>query len=491
MNPPLFAHQEVVADRVASGEPTAIYCEQGTGKTRAFLEGLVRLPDPWPALVICPKSVMGVWATEARRWVGVEAVLVRGGAKKREKLFRQEGKLWVINFEALRATSKEVRRVIDGRQVRWLENPVRTVLPWRTVAVDESSRIKHGTTTQSRTVHAFAGVRYRAILSGTAITHSPLDLWSQFRFLVPDLFPRNFRVFREPYVIVTRRPIPGGVSRRGYTHFDEVVAYRDLEKLYAAVAPHVVRFTKAECLDLPPKLYHRIPVDLSEDQRTAYDELKETMIAEVGDGVVVAANALARAERLQEICQGRATREDGVVYRFPTNAKLEAIEDVLEAALGAGGDRKAVVWCRYLRDMADVLALAEKLGAGAVEIRGATSGPARDEAVLRFQEDPRVRVFVGQEQAAGFGLTLTAASTVVFYSQDWNLDDRQQAEDRAHRIGTHWPVEIVDLVCRRTVDESVVRNLLAKRRFAERFDAATLRRLLDGEDLNGTEDVEP
>jgi SNF2 family DNA or RNA helicase len=462
----------LIARKVWREKAVAVYVAMGLGKTRSVLEA-VAAREAWPALVICPKSVMGVWRAETQKWLGFEPVLVAGTKAKRDKLLAQPTKLYVISYGSLRTYNK--RRMVPnpetGRKHRITENALRAVQPWETVILDEASAIKHGNTHQSHACHAFGDVPRRYILTGTPITHSPLDLWSQFKFLVPKLFP-SWMEFEVHYTTSFQQRLPVGHSSR-HTHFRRVTGYRNLDALWEAVRPYTIQLKAEDCLKLPERIRQTQRIPLSAAQRRAYDDLVEEYITELNEfDVVTAANVLARMNKLQQICQGWVLTEDKSLIRFPENPKLEALSDRLEVI--AASD-KAIVFSFFREDIAAVERVCEKLKIGYVTIHGDTSLAQRQQAEKNLHNDPQVRVLNGQIQAAGYGLNLQAAHYTLYYSGDFNPDVRIQSEARNYRIGSTKPVVIIDFVCEDSVDELLIENRNMKYEFAQSFDADRFR----------------
>jgi SNF2 family DNA or RNA helicase len=482
---PMFAHQRAIARKCWLEPAVAVFAEQGVGKTRPVLE-VLRARAAWPALVICPNTVTAVWRDQAKQWIDVDAVIVRGDRKARERALASSAPLYIISYEALRTYHYETRPVnpATGRRYVVHRNHIADSGRWRYVIVDESSKIKHHGTQQSRSVHAFGGAPKRIIISGTPITHSPLDLYSQFRFLAPRLFS-TWAEFQSHYAEIVKRPLPEGRSKR-YSVYNEIVGYKNLDELWARVRPYVIQFKKEDCLDLPPKVYQRVNITLTDAQRRAYDDLVAEFITEIGGTVIVAQNVLERLLRLQQICQGFYTSPTAVdrLMLFPSNPKLDALEELLEEITPQA---KVVVWLRYTRDFQSVRDLCLKLKIKCAGIHGATPIEMREQCIRDFQERDETRVMIAQIDTAGFGITLTRATYAIYYSQGFNLDSRQQSEDRIHRIGTTQKCTYIDLVCEETIDETIMENLRTKRAFQGAFDASRFRAAAQGRgEGNGT-----
>jgi len=492
--PPLYAHQEVIKEKCLEGS-SAVFCEQGTGKTRGVLEALKEM-GRYPIIVVCPKTVIDVWVQEAKKWVGLEAMPLVGAKKKRIKLLDEnfdKVPMFVINYDGLRTFTKQRRKLIqnEGNRRRVVyENDVAKNYPWKVVVADESSKIKHHTSLQSKTLHAFGHIPYRYALSGTSITHSPLDLYSQFKFLQPDLFSPNWHVWKQDYVHITRQRLPYGSSSK-YTHFEKITGYKNLDRLFKQVNPYVVRFKKKDCLDLPPKTYQQQYIEMQGDQLKAYKSLAKDYIAFIKDNVVTVSTALAKILRLQQVTQGfYIDAETEVLHRFKKNPKLRALEELIRDLTP---DHKLVIWCRFVEDLRRVKELCKdikmepgkKAGVPYVSVSGDTPFEERGDKIKKFQNEERVRIFIGQIQTVGMGVTLHAADYAIYYSQDYNFDNRAQTEDRIHRIGQESDKVIyIDLLCQNTVDVSISKALKEKASYEKILDPKTWENFIHGSEFN-------
>jgi SNF2 family DNA or RNA helicase len=311
-----------------------------------------------------------------------------------------------------------------------------------------------------RTVQLARLARYRRIMTGSPVTRSPLDVYGQMAVLQErPLGFSSYYSFRARYAVTKKMDVGG-------RKFDVVVGYREVDDLQKRLAPHAFRVTKAECLDLPPKVYLRRDVELTDEQRRLYDEMKTYAMAEItaGGPVVQATTVITQILRLHQLVCGYVVDEDGVEHPVGS-ARVEALLETVEEAPG-----KVIVWSRYRRCIADVVAALTKAYGprSVVEYHGGTSAAERAAAVARFQgtgevpHDPECRFIVSNPQVGGFGNTWTRGTTEVFYANSYDLELRVQAEDRPHRAGQTESVTIVDLVAPGTVDEKILKALREK-----------------------------
>jgi SNF2 family DNA or RNA helicase len=245
----------------------------------------------------------------------------------------------------------------------------------------------------------------------------------------------------------------------GSHSFKKIVGYRKLDELKEKLDKFAYRITKEECLDLPPKVFVKREVELTKEQRKAYDEMSSLALALFDKGMTTTVNALTQIMRLHQIACGHSKLDDGTEISIPSKRMDELLSVVEETS------DKVIIWANYRHDIEAIkLALAKEYGMNAVgTYYGDTDDEERRRVVREFQDpDSELRFFVGNPRTGGYGLTLTAANTVVYYSNSFDLEVRLQSEDRAHRIGQTKSVTYVDLMVPGTVDEKIVKALRSK-----------------------------
>lgn len=472
-----MAHQLDALHAMAGREYFGLFMEQGTGKTWTLLADAERLYAAGTidaVMVVAPKGVHTNWVHReipehmdapviARAW--------RSGGGKRhraalEELFRPRDhgsqpplRVFAINIDALLTK--------DGFAfARRFLNATRAAL-----IVDESSRIKSpdaGRTLALMRLREAAAVR--RIASGLPISNAPIDVFSQMEFLEPGLLgTTSYRAFVAEYaeLVSADSPLMKGMMRRNprIAHAQIIARnedgsrrWRNLDKLQRLLAPHTFRVLKRDCLDLPEKIYKQHFFELSPAQQRAYALMREELRLELADGTVAPVKALAALMKLQQITSGFVLPPGGgaPLYVGEHNPRLAALTDLAEDIAGA-----FIVWARFREELTHIAAALRRAGLRVVEYHGGISAADRERAVDEFQAGD-ADVFVGNQQAGGIGLTLTRAETVIYYSNDFNLENRLQSEDRAHRIGTRRNVVYIDLVAVDTIDEAIAAALRRK-----------------------------
>jgi SNF2 family DNA or RNA helicase len=240
---------------------------------------------------------------------------------------------------------------------------------------------------------------------------------------------------------------------------DKSCGYQNTDELVRSIDSHSFRVLKKDCLDLPDKIYQRHYVDMSEKQRKLYTTMKKSFIAELGGETIEAPEAITRLLRMQQILCGWFPTEDGIEAIDDKNPRIEALKDIL-----SGINSKTIIWARF---RADIKVIEKLLGDQAVSYHGDVSPGARVYAIERFQNDPKIRYFVGTPQAGGTGITLTAAEYAIYYSNSFDLEQRLQSEDRCHRIGTKTNVTYIDIECQKSIDSKIIKALRDKKSIAD------------------------
>jgi SNF2 family DNA or RNA helicase len=349
--------------------------------------------------------------------------------------------------EALKVFSFNVEAFVSDKATRLMNRVLLSndVL----LVVDESSRIKRPGAKRTKSITRFSKMaKYRRIMTGTPVTKGPEDVYSQFKFLDPHILGYDsFYSFRARYCVM------GGYENK------QIVSYQNVDELTKNIEGHSFRVLKKDCLDLPDKIYQRHPVDLSPKQRKLYDQLRKEFIAELEGEHIDAPETITRLLRLQQIVCGWFPTEEEVKPIDEKNPRMQALLDILSDI-----DTKVIIWARF---KADLRAIERALGDLAVAYHGDVSNDQRAIAVERFQNDPKVRYFIGQPQSGGIGLTLTAAECAIYYSNSFDLETRLQSEDRCHRIGTKNNVTYIDIEAPKTIDSKIIKALQSKKSLAD------------------------
>ena len=453
-----YDHQLTALTKSWNKKEYAYFMEMGTGKSKVLIDNISILYDKGginSAIIIAPKGVYRNWSEKeipAHMPDHIEkqiAVWNPAPTKKQKhelmKLFEvtDDLKILVINVEAF-STKKGVAFV---EKFILAHNVL--------IAVDESTTIKNPKAQRTKNLLKLAlNTKYRRILTGFPVTQSPLDLYSQSAFLSTDLIGFNsFYSFQNRYAKVINRNM-------GARTFRQVVGYQNLEELTGRVAEFSYRVLKKECLDLPDKVYQRREVELTAEQKKVYKQLKDYAIAELASHELVSVTSvLTQILRLHQVVCGFVRQDQGDEVEIPSN-RLDELINILQEVQG-----KTIIWANYQYDIKRILKkLHDITGVNSVATYyGETPDEDRQEIIRRFQDpNSELKYLISNTQTGGYGITLTEASNVIYYSNNYDLEKRLQSEDRAHRIGQTNKVTYIDLVAKDTVDEKIVKALRNK-----------------------------
>ena len=323
------------------------------------------------------------------------------------------------------------------------------------VAVDESTTIKNTKSNRTKAlVQLSKDFEYSRILTGSPVTNSPMDVYSQTEFLKKGVLGySNFYAFQARYANLQTRNM-------GSTSFRQVVGFKNLDELNKKLDNFSFRVLKKDCLDLPNKVYMPRYVSLTKRQLELYEQIRKEALVLFEDGRLVSApQMVTQMLRLQQILSGYLTTDDGYQENFETR-RINALLDICYETSG-----KIIIWSRFRYDIMKIAqVLSDNFGENKVaKYFGDTKDDERSEIINRFQNpNSDLRFFIGNPSTAGRGLTLTEAQTVVYYANDFNLDTRIQSEDRCHRIGQNKSVTYIDLISEGTIDEKIVHSLVNK-----------------------------
>lgn len=452
-----YKHQEEALFKSFARDNYAYFMEMGCGKSKVLIDNMTWLYENKhidTAIIIAPKGVYMNWKnseipTHLPDDVPNNVYVWKSSANKTEKTILEEGvrtrdklRILLVNVEAF-ATAK-VKKYLQAfiHRSNFL------------LAVDESTTIKNIKAKRTKEILKLGqSAKYKRILTGSPITQSPMDLYSQCYFLDKDLLGfDSYWSFQGRYAIIRQ-------TRIGNHSFQQIVGFRNLSELTDKLHRFSYRITKEQALDLPEKIYTTREVNLTSDQIKHYNSMKDSAVALLDGGdMVTAPEVMTRLLRLQQLLCGYLVTDDGETVEI-ANHRIDAMLDTIEEM-----DGKVIIWSRFRHDIKKIRKALEKdYGSGTVvTYYGDTSQEDRDKAIDKFQNDEGTKFFVGNAQTAGRGLTLTAATNVIYYSNDFNLETRIQSEDRCHRIGQKNNVLYVDLVVPDSIDIHIVKVLQSK-----------------------------
>jgi len=466
-----YEHQKDALKKCWNKDSFAIFAEMGTGKTKIALDNACILYNKGKIdrlLVVAPKGTYMNWVDqEISTHVPdyIEKIVLAWKPNITDKYKQQlkdirdindyKFKIFIMNVEAL-STKKGIyyaKLFLTGKSM---------------MIVDESTTIKNPQAKRTKNILSLSReAKYRRILTGSPVTQSPMDLWAQMDFLDPDILgQQSYYAFRTRYAVVITANAAGGTHK-----YQKIVKFKNLAQLGQLVSPHSYRILKKDCLDLPEKTFTKREIELTDEQKKAYSEMKANAMTILKGESLTAVNVLTQLMRLHQITCGHMKTDGGDTLNLKNN-RLDELMQILAETSG-----KAIIWANYIHDILNIeAAIKKEYGPTSYcTYYGATKAEDRQRCIYDFQNRMNdCRFFIGNTQTGGYGITLTAASTVIYYSNNYDLEKRIQSEDRAHRIGQVNPVLYIDLVSKGTVDEKIIKALRNKVNIAKEISGEEL-----------------
>jgi SNF2 family DNA or RNA helicase len=459
-----YGHQLDALEASWDKENFAYFMEMGTGKSKVLLDNAAILYDKGlinGLLIIAPKGVYKNWydseiPTHLPDHIDKQMVLWKTSDKSKKQkdilntLFKTGTDLHVLimNVEAFSSG--------DGAAFAYKFLSCHKAM----IAIDEATTIKTPTSKRTKNIIGLRDhANYRRILTGSPVTKSPLDLFSQCEFLDPWLLGhQSYYTFKARYAVTKKIEVQG---RR----IEIVVGYRNLGELSDKIKVFSKRILKEDCLDLPAKSYVKHYVELTPEQKKVYQQMKKEAIAFLDGKMQSSATVMTQLMRLHQITCGHFTADDGVIKDLPCS-RLSELMSILENIEG-----KTIIWSHYTHDVKRIIAEIKKVygDESVVDYFGETDTDARSKNIKKFQNDDKCRFFVGTTHTGGYGITLTAGSNMIYFSNGYDLEKRQQSEARIDRIGQTRKMTYIDIMAQDTVDERIVKALRSKVNIANKI----------------------
>jgi len=453
-----YGHQLDALEASWNKEVFAYFMEMGTGKSKVLLDNAAILYDKGEInalLLIAPKGVYKNWydseiPTHLPDHVDKKIVLW----KTSDKSIRQR-KLLNTLFETgsdLRILIMNVESFSSGDGADFAYKFL-SAHPKSMIAIDEATTIKTPTSNRTRKIVALRNMcKYRRILTGSPVTKSPLDLYSQCQFLDPWLLGHeSYTTFKARYAETRKIQVNG-------RQVEIITGYRHLQELSDKVVSFSKRILKEDCLDLPEKTYVKHYVELTDEQKKLYKQMKKEAIAFLNGKMQSTATVMTQFMRLHQITCGHFTADDGTIQDLPSS-RLSELMSILENIEG-----KTIIWSHYTHDVRRIIEEIKKVYGedSVVDYFGETDTDARSSNIKKFQNDDKCRFFVGTTHTGGYGITLTAGSNMIYFSNGYDLEKRQQSEARIDRIGQTKKMTYIDIMAQDTIDERIVKALRKK-----------------------------
>ena len=420
----LFRHQERGVDKgleiLTKLRGLGIFFDPGLGKTltsMTIVDTLIKEKEITNVVVVCPKTLYGTWQDQIREHTDFGPAFEFHATKLGQKEYSTKLALsasvtfYLVNYESFRSPRPE------------LVNYLNTVASRAVVILDESTKIKSPASQQTKgTKKLLSKFWGRIIMTGTEITKSPLDLFSQFEFLRSGIWGSTWTNFKRRFAIMEDLYLPGGKITK------KIVGFQNLHVLQQTVAPWIIRAKKEDCMDLPPKIFQNIPVEMSSEEWRVYQDLKKRLMAYLESGELITVDQkIALFTRFRTITGGWADTKNPISDATPS--KLSTLIDFIE-----DDDKQAIIWCAFTHEIIMLTKELNKYGK-CVTYYGGDSQEVRQANFTAFT-NRSARFFIANPATASLGLNLQHCSLQYFYSLPTKADDFGQALDRSHRIGT-------------------------------------------------------
>lgn len=458
---PNYPHQEEVFQMSKEMKAFALLMEMGTGKTKVIIDNAIYLflkQEIDGLLIIAPKGCYLNWETDEipahmPSWMPVRIAHWDADATNREVEI-----LWALTHakdNCLDIVLMNVEALSTSKGENYAKQFLKNHYPMG--VIDESSCISSFSAARTKAVARLSQyIEYKRIMSGTPITQGPLDLFTQFFFLNPDIIGfRRWLAFKNYYAKIIRVEF-------GNRSYEKIAEYLNIDELKTKIAPYSYRKLKSECLDLPEKIFITRKMQLPDDLRRIYDKMKKEAMIEFSEkSMVSSTSALTTIMKLHQMSCGYVVDDYKKVTPLSNYRLKELISIVNEI------EEKILIWCYYKYDVLEVTnALKDEYGdESTVSYYGDTGTNEREENLKNFKTNPKCRFFVSNETGSK-SLTLIMAPYAINYSYDYKLETWLQQQDRNHRIGQTKNVTYITMIADKTVDGGIIKNLQEKKDIA-------------------------
>jgi SNF2 family DNA or RNA helicase len=455
----LWKHQADGLERASKLDHFGFFFDPGLGKTLTTIKTLIQKFDAeggmFKTLIFCPQIAITNWRDEWLKFSSLkdsDILMLQGDIRERiHELVISRAQIAITNYEAL-ARGDDFFEALKN----W--GP-------RAIVCDESQRIKSHNAQRTKKVIALGDVaQYKYILSGTPILKNQMDIWSQFRFLDGGAtFGSNYWTFQNTYFYNANRNKPSHVTWPDW----RFVQSRE-DEFKEKISRLTMSAKKYECLDLPPFIRVKVPVEMSSAQAKAYKEMKNNFITFINSAACTADLAVTKALRLQQIVSGFIKDEDGTERVFEKTPRESALRELLEDLTP---EHKVIVWAAWRNNYDVIKNICDDLKLKSVLIVGGQSPRSRADALEDFRSDKDTRVLIGSQSAGGIAINLIESDYSIYYSRGFSLEADIQSEARNYRGGSeiHSKVTRIDLMSPGTIDEEVLEALKAKQEIGDKI----------------------
>jgi SNF2 family DNA or RNA helicase len=473
-----YLHQIEALQAAWDRKAFAYFLEQGTGKSKIIVDEIVNSIERNRidcAIIIAPNNVHVNWKSELikhgplnyERW-DIYIYRSTDSEDKRDKALahllgdRNQNRvpIFLINIEALSTIKGTdfIQKILRQKRYTYL-------------AIDESHKIKSPSAKRTKAaIQLGKFAAFRRIATGTEAEEGLEDLFSQFKFLDPNIIGINsFTAFRGMFCIM------GGFENR------EVKGYQNEQILAQRIRNFAYQKRKKDCLDLPEKVYRTHEISMTKQQFEIYHQLEEELLYELSSGAIVDAQlAITKVMRLQQVLCGHLNASDNESRSKPQiipSYRNEYIAELVEEASG-----KVIIFCRFIADVGIICNALANSNIKSVGISGEVNSNDRMGEIAKWRDNKDIKVLAITVATGGTGLTLNEANTTIFFSNSWSATDRLQAEDRNHRIGQNDKVTYHDIIVPGAIDDRLLNALREKRMLSQEFRSLVgIKKFITGE----------
>jgi len=447
----LFVHQKQALTIASLFDSYALFMETGTGKTLVAIR-LIQFRKV-PTLIVCPLSVIeSVWVSELEKWApNLKYINLWDVYRKRNNILSllHNVKISAKSDEPVNMSYEHLHDVylINFESFKKIENPETY---FKFIIIDESSKMKSPKTQITKKLVKLRNlIPYRLIMSGLPAPNNLLEYWGQLAFINDELLGDNYYRFRNTYF-----------TSVGYGGFLYVPKSGVKDRIMSSVKEQAFFVKKTDCLDLPDRISEIRNIELDDNQKQIYYDMKKLNILEFKRHTTLAPNELAKIMKLRQITAGFTITTEGLAVKVSDN-KLKVLKEFIEDELPE--DQQAIIWCQFHWEITAIL---EMLDGRSAALYGELPQKVKDENIKAFQ-DGKVRFLVAHPKSGGMGLTFTNCSYMIWFSLSYSQEEHSQANDRIYRIGQVNKCTYIYILAKKTIDEVIYKALLKKKNMAE------------------------
>lgn len=450
--PYLYKHQKASVKFGRALKCFADLSEPGTGKTLVQIELLLERLDAFPALIICPKSIVhAVWEAQLEKCLpdnniiyflenGTDHIMLSLSDLK--KNMNKSSIIAIINYEAVAGVIDDLKKI-----------------KWSSIILDESTKIKNSKSDRSKAILKLRdGAKYRSIMTGTIAPNNLLDVYNQLRFIEPELFGDSFYAFRDHFFYAA--------GYENHMWLPKPNTFTDIASRLKMVS---IGHLKRECIDLPPLVEELRVVEMSDQQKQYYTQMKEELVLWLRnqDSPIVASFAITAMMKLRQICSGFIYDAGKIINLNISHRKLQETFDLLDEINIK--EHKVIIFAHFNATLEYLKNALRHKGLDCILYSSDATSTAKQSALKTFEASPKDNILLANPASAGHGLNLQFCSNIIYYEHDFNLENHLQSMQRIERIGQKNKMTIYHLITKYSVEEYIMKRLRDKKSTSEKL----------------------